>query len=129
MKRRVADKTHNWVQDGHSERVAEQQRKRVEEGTHHFVTNNPQTTQDRVDAGTHIFLVDHPLHKPEILKKFTEGVRRRVKDGTHNFISNHPLKDSEIRLKQMRTHASTRLKKRKEAGQQFWCDMGEGEEE
>jgi len=61
------------------------QRRKVEEGTHPFVTNNPgpESTQRRIDDGTHHFLTDNPrpMDNLSIAERAEHG--RKVSAGWH----------------------------------------------
>lgn len=87
-------------------------KKRVKNGTHHFVTNNPNIK--RMEEGTHIFLTNNPSWNSKVnkiqsntmlnlAKQGKHPAQIRMKEGTHNFIVDHPMKKPDIKFKVIRT--------------------------
>lgn len=95
----------------------ESAQKRIEEGTHNFITNPPKVNlggkvtkrlvaegthnllkrpdgtsvaSDRVKAGTHHFL--NPVWKKERGKKHSEWIRQQIENGDYYLVNNNPAK-------------------------------------
>ena len=116
-----------------SKRATEMNRKRIEEGTHHFITDNPNIK--RIEDGTHNFITDHPMKKTENRDAQSKRLRennpniKRIKDGTHHFITDNPNDDPILLNKAQRGRAKTRRKKKEELGQTYlFSDILEQEE-
>lgn len=98
-KSRVANGTHNFLEDGYQSRSVQiaierglhpflggeiQKRiskRRIEEGTHNFLGGevSKKSNKERIENGTHNFLDDN------FRKNLNEKNRKRVEDGTHHF--------------------------------------------
>ena len=85
QKKRVEDGTHHWL-------GGENARQRIANGTHNFLGGEIQ--RQRVADGTHNFLGSE-IQKQNALKRVADGThhfldgeisRKRVEDGTHNFL-------------------------------------------
>lgn len=95
-----------------SKASSERNKKKVNDGTHLFVTNNP-NIQRKADGSLHRLAVQ--LSKDEkineirrnsqinLAQKGIHNSQTRVKSGDHNFIRNHPMKDSSIVIKREET--------------------------
>lgn len=88
------------------------QRKKVENGTHLFVTNNPniKRMKDGSLREQNIRLARDPrmnrIRSETMLKLAVKGnhpSQIRIREGTHNFITDHPLKNSIGKEKMIRT--------------------------
>lgn len=101
--RKAQKKVHKVVQSRPDirQKYCEANRRRVQDGTHIFITNNPNI--ERRKKGSLQKQVDKIAHDPRI-NKIRAGVMRdlakegnhpsqiRMKEGTHNFLTNHPMK-------------------------------------
>lgn len=86
-KKSIENGTHPWVNNGEYQRKLG--RKRVKEGTHHFL--GPKVNKKRVKEGTHNFLDGDIQH-------------RRVKEGTHNFLGGDIQRNNNLRRVKDGTH-------------------------
>lgn len=91
-----------------SEAAIEANRRRIEDGTHHFIVDNP--SPKRIADGTHNWLDD------DHAQRCADEQNRRIADGTHHFLTDHPMRKPEAKIKQGRT-------RRKNLGIIDWIDQ------
>ena len=100
-RKRLADGTHHFL-DGKISR--ETQRKRIEDGTHHLLSGEIQreTQHKRLKDGTHNFLdSEFREFQREIAR---ESNRKRVADGTHHLLSGEIQRESNRKRLKDGTH-------------------------
>ena len=137
----LAPKGYNLTDGGDSGRPSEETRqkisennsKRVEDGTHHFLGGEMQREAQRrsVEDGTHRFLGENnPIHKQiaDGTHPFLDGEvqRKRVEDGTHHFLGGEISRRTQKKRLEDGTHnflgeshpAKQRTRKRQKAE---WC--------
>jgi len=100
-------------------------KRRVEEGTHIFIVNNPNI--ERMKDGSLQEQIDRMAHDPRINKIRANTMRRlakegnhpaqiRIREGTHNFIINHPMKSEEGKQKSIRTRIKSQIEFLQDSG-------------
>ena len=105
-------------------KIKEIQQKKIQDGTHHNLTNNPMWKEENRIKVSKIFKEralrgEHVSQRPEVQAKIKATQQKKIQDGTHHNLTNNPMWKKENRIKAQQTKSKNKRKNEENLGQIF----------